>query len=225
MTPAPSNPILVKPDQLQETNQALLNAAAEEFAEKGFQAARIREIARRAGANVAAVNYHFGSKEKLYLAVLEKGAFERLNSFPIVQDIDNASGFESRFRESVLNILKRFMSRRPASVLPRIMIRELSQPTAAIQMLIRRVAAPQLEQVSLLVKERVGPRIPPDRIKLTAFSIVGQCLFYLAARPLVQVLAPEQYEDATLEQLASHIATFSLGGLDAIRKEFDQESI
>ena len=216
----------MKSDQLQETNQALLDAAAEEFAEKGFQATRIREIARRAGANVAAVNYHFGSKEKLYLAVLEKGAMERINSFPIVESEApdaSPSGYETRFRESVLNILRRFLSRGPAALLPRIMIRELSQPTAAIQMLIRRVAAPQLEQVSILVAERVGPDVPPDRIKLAAFSIVGQCLFYLAARPLVQVLAPDQYEEAALESLASHIATFSLGGLDAIRHEFDQD--
>src|SRR4051812_15735966 len=52
------------------TKARLLEAAGEEFAEKGFDAARIRSICRKAGANLAAVNYHFGDKEQLYRAAL-----------------------------------------------------------------------------------------------------------------------------------------------------------
>ena len=50
-----------------ETRQRLLEPASEVFAQKGFRDATIAEICREAGANVAAVNYHFGSKGELYV--------------------------------------------------------------------------------------------------------------------------------------------------------------
>jgi AcrR family transcriptional regulator len=48
------------------TSKKLLAAASEVFAQKGYRDATISEICERAGANVAAVNYHFGDKETLY---------------------------------------------------------------------------------------------------------------------------------------------------------------
>ena len=54
------------------TKARLLDAAGEEFANKGFELARVRAICERAGANLAAVNYHFGDKEQLYIQALRE---------------------------------------------------------------------------------------------------------------------------------------------------------
>ena len=54
------------------TKSRLLEGAGEEFAEKGFELARVRAICDRAGANLAAINYHFGDKEHLYVEVLRE---------------------------------------------------------------------------------------------------------------------------------------------------------
>jgi TetR/AcrR family transcriptional regulator len=51
------------------TRAALLEAALEEFAAKGYAGARVRDIAARAGVGKDLITYHFGSKEGLYLAV------------------------------------------------------------------------------------------------------------------------------------------------------------
>src|SRR5882724_7570525 len=65
------------------TEQRLLESAGEVFAEKGFRAATIRDIIQRAGANIAAVNYHFGDKERLYAAVFRYARKCCEEQFPI----------------------------------------------------------------------------------------------------------------------------------------------
>ncbi|MDP0489883.1 MAG: TetR/AcrR family transcriptional regulator [Verrucomicrobiota bacterium JB023] len=57
-----------------ETRERLLDAAEGLFAEKGFEAVSLRDITRTAGANVASVNYHFGSKEGLINEVMKRHA-------------------------------------------------------------------------------------------------------------------------------------------------------
>ena len=58
------------------TRRAILDAAEECFATAGFTGATTRQVAARAGVNVATLHYHFGSKEKLYRAVLDAVARE-----------------------------------------------------------------------------------------------------------------------------------------------------
>ena len=56
--------------QFDSTRRNLINSAGPVFAAKGYQSATIREICKRAHANVAAVNYHFKDKLGLYAEVL-----------------------------------------------------------------------------------------------------------------------------------------------------------
>ena len=62
-------PVNVPDEPHAATDLKLLEAAGEVFADKGYRAATIREIIRRAQVNIAAVNYHYGDKQNLYAAV------------------------------------------------------------------------------------------------------------------------------------------------------------
>ena len=56
---------------MKDTRTKILRAAARFFAQKGFSGTSVRDIVSAAGENVSAINYHFGSKQKLYQATLE----------------------------------------------------------------------------------------------------------------------------------------------------------
>ena len=57
-----------------DKKEIIMNAAIELFAEKGFEGTSIRDLATRADVNVAMVNYYFGSKDKLFEALIEQKA-------------------------------------------------------------------------------------------------------------------------------------------------------
>ena len=61
------------------TKEKLLDSAEVLFGERSFASVSLREITRAAGANMAAINYHFGSKDALLVAVFERKA-RMLNS-------------------------------------------------------------------------------------------------------------------------------------------------
>src|SRR5882672_9983302 len=89
------------------TRQHLLEAAGEVFAEVGFRAATVREICQRAGANIAAVNYHFGDKEQLYAAVLKESFRSAIEKYPANFGLPAKATPEQRLRAFIHSFLCR----------------------------------------------------------------------------------------------------------------------
>ena len=109
-----------------ETRERVLEAAADVFAEKGFRDATVREIVARAEVNLAAVNYHFRDKERLYAEVLER----EMRAVHAKHPIDDAGAPpEKRLRAFVAGFLHRVIDR--GSRVGRLMAREMIEPTAA----------------------------------------------------------------------------------------------
>ncbi len=197
---------------MDDTRHRLINAAGYLFAEKGFESASVREICQRAEANIAAVNYHFGDKQKLYIEAVKQAQCARVEEVPAL-DLPPGVPSTDRLRLFIRLMLERMLHQeRPAWHLE-LMLRELARPTAACQEVVDAYIRPMADQLRSIVVELV-PNHPPERLNLIGFSIVGQVLFYYVNRPIIRLLiGDEAHQALTIEQLASHIARFSLAAL------------
>jgi AcrR family transcriptional regulator len=218
MTPTPNRTPDRSPD-LAATRQRLLDAAGEVFAEVGYRAATIREICAKAEANVAAVNYHFRDKDGLYEDVVAYAHGCAMASHPSPVDLarlspaEQLSGFVRAF------LLRLLDAGRPAWH-GRLMARELVEPTAALDRIVRESIRAQSELLMGIVRAVAGVPLSDIAVRRAAMSVVGQCLFYEHARPVIGRLFPDLgFSGAEVEALADHISAFSLAGIADLARQ------
>ena len=198
----------------QVTKQRLLEAAGEVFAAHGFRAATVREICERAGANVAAINYHFGDKEGLYFAVLKSCSEAALQKYPPTLGLGPNATSEERLHAFVRSLLFRIADKGQPSWHGKLIAHEMTEPTKALTALIDKVYGPALKQLEAIVRELLGRQAPVTVVRQCQLSVLGQCLYFHFARPAIQHIHPEQgFEPADIERLAKHITQFSLAGI------------
>lgn len=195
------------------TRERLLEAAGEVFAAKGFRRATIRDICQRAGSNVAAVNYHFGDKERLYAEVLHY-AHHCADAGAHPADVDMAGTPEERLREFIRVFLFRIFNEGRPAWHARLMVQEIFEPTVALDHLVEQAIRPQQQRLAQIIRDLVGPVIREKEVRLCVISIVAQCLHFRHARPVISRLYPDQtFQPADIEAIAEHVTRFSLAAL------------
>jgi len=171
------------------SKESILDSATEVFMELGFSGARVDAIARRAGANKAMIYYHFGSKQRLYQAVL-------LRLFGgVLEDVDHLKstdlGPEARLRDLYTRIARRF-TERPA--LPQIMLREVLAGGKGMDTEVSRTLTQILGFVSETVRQGVVIEdFRPVHPLLLHMSVLGPLLLFFAGASFRErVLQPHQ---------------------------------
>lgn len=196
-----------------DTRARLLEAAAEVFDEVGFRNATVQEICRRANANIAGVNYHFGDKLTLYAEVLRESHRRAEEKFGAEPDLDTGPP-EERLQRFVRSFLRRIFDPDPPARHGRLMAREMVEPTGVLERLVREDMAPRHARLEAIVRELLGPRADEEQVRLCAISVVSQCLFYHHARPMLSLLHPgDLYDHTRIEVLTEHITGFCLAAL------------
>lgn len=209
-----------------ETRLRLLVAAIEVFAEKGYWEATHAEICKKAKANTAAVNYHFGSKEKLY-AEAWKYAFQRsMEAHPPDGGVAPDAPVEERLRGRLLGFMHRIAD--PDNREIEFLHKEMANPTGLLAETIHQVFEPMRRDTRSILAELLGGGESEQQLELCEMSIMGQCfgpmlrLRRSRIPPGVPPPGPLPLE-ITVEELADHVLRFSLAGIRGIREELRVE--
>jgi AcrR family transcriptional regulator len=194
--------------------ERLLEAAGEIFAEKGFKGATVREIIDRAGVNIAAVNYYFRDKERLYIEAVKHAACGEPEDIRLEWPQGTAPAV--KLRDFIRFQLRKFLDPSRPPWLARLIMRELTQPSEACAELVREYIEPKSKILLGILRELLPPSTPRHKFFMTAFSIVGQCHFYCSHKPIIRLLVGEdEYQRFDVGALAEHITQFTLRALNA----------
>ena len=207
-----------------ETHNRLLSAACEVFAEKGYRNAKVADICRRAGANIAAVNYYFGDKASLY-AEAWRHAF---NQYTISASADLVhTSPDDQLRAYIQTLMQNFTEKGQRGYFSRLYMMELANPTGLIQDTWLDLIEPRRQKLLGIICKIMGVETTNESVLFCEMSIINQCralltinrndLEYLLGQPLSQNL---------IKRLADHIASFSLAGIGAVGKfRYEKEEI
>jgi len=201
------------------TKELLLESACQIFAEKGFREATVAEICEAAGANIAAVNYHFGDKEKLYDAVWHCAFLLSTQTYPLEANLPENPSIEDYLHGYASAILHRIFSEDKNGLFAKLLHREMASPTLALGKIAKDYLVPQSQHITRVVEKVLGTDGDEALLALCRHSIIGQCAFYNFSRPLrQQMIGRETMTEQEIDRTARHIARFSLGGLNAIKE-------
>lgn len=209
----------------------LLAAGLELFGKSGPDGTTVREIAQAAGQNVAAIAYYFGSKEKLYDAVIE-GVLDEMRQrmsdvFAEIAELQRQAEPQpeeaSRLLQKFLReVFLRLLSCDEAVAVGRILVREQLQPSAGFETLYHRGFLPLHQSLSFLVGTllHLDPKAQETIIRTN--SIMGQVYFFMMTREaILRRLGWKSFEDRHAEFMSAilgeHVETL-LAGLSASAK-------
>jgi len=201
-----------------DTRQRVLESATRLFAEKGYRDTTVHEICEQADANIAAVNYYFGGKEKLYGAVWRHAYSLTRESRDTVLDPESERPPEQQIDDFVRTRLEDVSSAGPASYFWRILEKEHHDPTPAHDAIIHEVFLPLGQRLERLIARMLDGQGSPKQWRLCLFSLVGTMGFLTAHRRIIRrVFGHDVLDAADCHLLHEHLVRFFLGGIAATR--------
>ena len=219
--PRAAPPTPVRAPELTDTQSKILDSAEELFMEHGFEATSLRLITTAAGVNLAAANYHFGSKEELFQAVLTR-RLDPMNQdrMALLSEYENAAG-QPLTCEKILAAM--FI---PALKLARDhqqggknFLRLLGRAYADPAPFIREFLSSQYRD--MIARFRVAfsaalPNIPREELSWRLHFVMGALSYTLAGADMLKIISQIQPTEASNDELLlQRLAPFLAAGLRA----------
>ncbi len=210
----------------QETRRRLLAAASEIFAEKGFWETTNADICKRARINTAAVNYHFRSKENLYVEAWKYSFARSVKTYPPDGGVASESPLQEKLRGRVLSFMHRIAD--PQTYDIDIIHKEMACPTGLLTGIIEEAIEPIHQGWKALIKEILGENASEQQIRFCHMNITALCfgplLHIRHSRMSTDIPRPRDLPvELDVDVFADHTARFILAGIYGIREEGEKK--
>ncbi len=206
------------------TKMRLLTAASDVFVEKGFRDATVAEICNRAGANISAVNYYFGSKEILYQESWRHSFSQAITSHPQDGGVSEDAPAAERLRGQVRALIERIADENNRDFF--ISQMEFFNPTGLLAEVMKTELIPLHEKTMAVVRELLGPQVPEQCVYFCETCIISMCIHPMVMQRVGQraknIAGPLVIDD--LEAFTDHVMKFALAGIAAITSDSSQIS-
>jgi len=206
-----------------QVEDRLLDASEGLFAEKGFDGTSIREITSQAKCNLAAVNYHFGGKEKLYSEVFRRRLIAirdvRIASIEnVMSQTDHEPTLEELIRAFAIAFIEPLVDKSQGQQFIRMTIREMLDPRLPKRMFAEEVAIPTLGALGKAMS-RVCPGLGQKETVMSIISVVGQLMHAIHHNEMFIAKEDLGLPMPNLTEMVDHIVEFSTAGIRAAVKE------
>jgi len=201
------------------TKLDLIIAAGELFADNGVEGTSVRAIAERCGANIAAINYHFGGKENLYTEVLRYVMMQ--TRCPLASELvkEDAWFATSEKKATAIRMLikerfTQYFGMRQPNWFGRLLMLSLVYPTPSLEIVVREMMFPENAAFTEVLR-RCKPGLAAEEAQFWVISIEGQISFYVFAESgILLALNRPSYDDTFLKRIEKHIGDLMLKALD-----------
>lgn len=184
-----------RPRRGEDARARLLAASLDLFGDKGPKGATVRQIARVAAQNVASIGYYFGSKEKLYEALVEGIAEEvQRRLADVIEEIEHTRTHpEAPSATEALQLLQAFLravylrllSRNETVPVVNLIVREQLRPTAGFEILYSRLFRRLHEALCFLVGTILGKDPKGRETIIRTHMVMGQVWFFAVTREAI----------------------------------------
>jgi AcrR family transcriptional regulator len=188
MTSLPNPPPASVPSAADQTRLALIQAGLKLFGGRGFDGTSTREIAAMAKANIGSIAYHFGGKEGLHAACADfiVETIRAITAPAIAAASKDASAdAEARLMRALERTVSFFVASPEAGDIAQFVMRQLAQPSAALDRIYAGVFEPTHRQLCALWEEATGEAAESEATKITVFTLIGQVVYFRIGREAV----------------------------------------
>jgi AcrR family transcriptional regulator len=198
------------------TRQRILGAAEELFAERGFAGASLRQVTAAAKVNLAAVNYHFGSKDNLIEEVfrrrLDELSHRRLDRLAEVNR-NHAPTLDAVLEAFIMPALELSLDRAGGSVFMRVLARAFAEHNSNLRKFLSDNYGHVLKEFAAAFAQLL-PHLDKDELYWRLDLAVGALTYAMADFGMIQRRSGET-ERQHREQMAKHLVHFTAAGLRA----------